>query len=277
LKVTADDVAQLLAGNPPRRVPAHLQRAANRYAVTWGTVLAGLFFTLFSIPFLWGFFPWRALDEMRLAGGLVARGTVYEVADARMKVNGRRIMEYRFQYTDAKGAERKGAAYAVSGRWSQGEDVAIRYLENAPELAVIEGARLTKAGWIGSFVIIFPVVGLGMMAWFFIKRGQTGWLLRNGQVAEVDIVSVESTNTQVNKQTVYKIVLAAPHLPAGGRQTIRRINLRDVELAEEHAAQKQPVFVLYEPRKPGRILFPEALIEGDSPHGGLRPGGRVGQ
>ena len=69
------------------------------------------------------------------------------------------------------------------------------------------------------------------------------------------------TQTQVNGQRVYAIELSAPHLPAGGRLSVRRLNPPEIELAERHLENKQPVFILYNANHPKRLIFPEALID----------------
>jgi hypothetical protein len=65
----------------------------------------------------------------------------------------------------------------------------------------------------------------------------------------------------VNKQRVYNIVLVSPALNGGQPLTIKRLNLSDIQLAGERAEKKQTLFVLYDPRKPARLIFPEALID----------------
>ena len=110
-------------------------------------------------------------------------------------------------------------------------------------------------------MIIFPLVGYGLVAFFVLGRRQTGRLLREGLAAEVDVLSVEETNVTVNRQRMYKITLSSPGQADGPPVTIKRVNRADLDLFGRHAANKQPVFVLYDPRQPARMIFPEALIE----------------
>lgn len=183
------------------------------------------------------------------------------MTDAQMKLNSRRVMEYAFAYVAGDGTKHTGTCYAEEGDWSLNDKVTVWYLSGSPEIAEIQGGRLDKAGLAGVFVIIFPLAGFGMVLWFVFQRKKADHLLLSGQVAEADIISVEMTSMKVNRQPVYAITLSAPHLPAGGRQTIHRVNLPEVTLAERHAANKQPVFVLYDPQNPDRLIFPEALID----------------
>ena len=80
-------------------------------------------------------------------------------------------------------------------------------------------------------------------------------------MAEVDVLSVTETMTQVNNQRVYRIELANPAQAGGPPVTVRRVRRADIDLARKHADNQQPVFVLYDPRKPSRVIFPEALID----------------
>jgi len=263
VKVTADDIAQLLASPPPRPVSAHVLKAARKGRASWGTVLFGLFFGAFGMIFVWAFFPWRILDEWRLAGNTAstAAGVVSDVVDVRMKVNGRKVMAYHFTFTPPAGATQTGECFAYAGSWTAGGSVTVRYLPGDPGLACIEGARLNPTGWAGVFVLLFPGVGVAIIVWFGVQRRQIGRLLREGLTAEVDVRSVTSTTLRVNNQRVYKIILASPALNGGQPLTLMRRDTSEIQLAGERAEKKQTLFVLYDPRKPKQMIFPEGLIE----------------
>jgi hypothetical protein len=262
VKVTADNIAQLLATPPPRPVAAQVAAAARKGRAAWSTALMGLFFGAFGMIFVVVFFPWRIWDEMRLASGATSTvtGVILTANDTNMKVNRRQVVAYRFTYTPANGTPQTGDCFETGGRWATGDEVTVRYLPADPGLACIDGARLNEVGWGGVLVVIFPGVGFGMVAWFVSRWRQIGRLLRAGLVAEVDVLSVEETNMKVNKQPVYKIVLAGP-APGSQPVAIKRLNRADLDLANRHLENKQPVFVLYDPRKPAQMIFPEALIE----------------
>lgn len=261
MQVTADDIAQLLASRPPRKVPAHVVAAARKGRAQWTTGLVGLVFALFGLVFVAVFFPWRALDEMQLATGdtRTVAGVVSGAKDTNMKVNGRLVREYRFTFTPPEGTPRTGVCFAHGAGWEENESVTVRYLAGNSDVACIDGARLDEAGLAAGLVVIFPLLGAGMLAWFVNQRRQIGRLLHEGVIAELDVLSVEATNMQVNKRPVYKITLSSPGV---GRQpvAVRRVNPADLTLVNRHREQKQPVFVLYDPRKPSRLIFPEALL-----------------
>ena len=265
MKVTADDIAQLLACPPPRSVPIHVAQAARGDSKAGCTPLFGLLFGGFGMIFVVVFFPWWFLDDFQLAASdRTAPGEIRRVTPTNMSVNKTKVIEYAFAYTPADGQRREARCYTTGQRWTVGATVTVRYLRGSPEVACVEGARLSQGGWVGVFVLIFPLIGGGLVAWFFVGRSRTHRLLREGLVAEVDVVSVEGTNMTVNNQPVYRITLAGPALAGGQPVTVRRIRQADVDLARKHAGDKQPVFILYDPRKASRVIFPEALIDSET-------------
>lgn len=263
MKVTADDIAQLLASSPPRQVPTHVARAAVGRGPGWFLPLFGLAIGAFSSGFVAVFFPWRCWDDWRLAGGgtRAVPGVITAVNRTNLSLNKTRVMEYEFRYTPDDGRLRQDRCYTTGNRWARGMGVTVNYLVAAPDVACVESARLSKSGTAGLVLIIFPLTSGGLIAWFVVCWRRTRRLLREGFVAEVNVRSVEETSMQVNKQNVYRIVLSSPIQPDGPPVMIKRVNRPEVELARQRASDKQPVFVLYDPRRPAWMLFPEALID----------------
>jgi hypothetical protein len=263
VKVTADDIAQLLAGTPPRRVPDHVRKAAQGGGGGCVLPIFGLGFGTFGMIFVVVFFPWQFLDEWRVgASDRTTPGEIVRASESNMSLNDIKVWEYAFSYTADGGPPREGTCYTTGRHWTEGAAVTVRYVGANPDLACVEGARLSQGGLFGAFVIIFPLIGYGMVAWFVVSRGRMRRLLRDGLMTEVDIVSVDETNMKVNYQTVYRIVIQGPALQGGQPVTVKRVNKADVNLALKHAREKQPVFILHDPRNPSRVIFPEALITG---------------
>ena len=262
MKVTADDIAQLLASSPPRRVPAQVAREIRRQGTTWFVPLLGLAFGSFGLVFVFFFFPWRFPDEWRLASNeaRTTQGIITDVRASNMTINKTRVMEYGFQYTPEDGLRRQGRCFTTGKQWYENAAVTVRYLPANPALACVENARLSKGGWSGAFVIIFPLAGGGLVGWFIVDRRRKTQLLQEGRLTEVEVLSVDETQTRVNNRSVFKIVITSPDLQAGRPVVIKRLNRQDIDLAGKHLREKQPVFVLYDPRNPTRVLFPEALI-----------------
>ena len=250
-----------MASRPPREVPPHVVKAARGGGGGCGLLIFGLLFAAFGMVFVYIFFPWQFMDEIRLAGpNRVTRGEIRLVSDTSMSVNDTKVVSYVFAFTAEGGGKREGICYTTGRRWSEGTTVSVRYVAGNPAVACVDGARLTLGGVGGAFVLIFPLAGFGLAGWFLLARWRTGRLLRDGVLSEVDIVSVDETTMKVNYQTVYRIVLQGPALNAGRPVTVKRVNKGDVDLALRHAREKQPLFVLHDPRTPTRVIFPEALI-----------------
>jgi hypothetical protein len=262
VKVTADDIAQLLASSPPRNVPAHVAKAAKGGGAVLG-VLFGLAFGGFGMIFVVLFFPWRLGEELRLSFGttLTVPGIVADAYPTSLSVNDEKVYGYLVSYAVDAGGPRTATCFTTGQRWSKGASVTVRYVPSNPAVACLEGARVNRGGFFGSFVVIFPLIGFGIAGGIFLARGRTARLLRDGVAAEVDVLAVDATNVRVNYQTVYKITVSSPNLANGQPVSVKRYNKADVDLATRYALQKQPVFILHDPRKPQRLIFPEALIE----------------
>lgn len=263
MKVTANDIAQLLASAPPRRVPAQVAKAATGGSSAWFLPLFGLVFGGMGLMGTMVFFPWTFWNDWQLAADNArnTEGVVRQVTETNVSLNDVKVVEYFFTYIPTDGHRREGRCFTTGREWNLNAAVTVRYLGENPDVACIEGARLSAGGGFGAFVIIFPLVGGGMVAWFFVDRWRKRRLLHEGLVTEVDVLSVDETSMKVNYQNVYRIVVAGPALQAGRPVTVKRVNKADVNLALKHARDKQPIFILYDPRNHARVLFPEAMID----------------
>jgi hypothetical protein len=262
MKVTTEDVAQLLASTPPRQIPAHVRKAAQGGGAVWSLLVLGLGFIFLGLLFTAFFFPWHFLDDWQLSSDAAqtVTGRIVSVHDTNTRINKVSVVEYEFSYTVGDGQQRKGRSYTTGTKWSANTSANVRYLPNRPELACLEGGRLNEVGWGGAFVIIFPFVGAGVVTGFFISRRNTRRLLHSGQVTEVDVVSIDRTNTRINNRYVYKIFVRSPALLNGRPIAVRRSDPSDVDFAQKRLSDKQAVYVLYNPADPRKLIFPETLI-----------------
>ena len=266
MKVTADDIAQLLARTPPRQVPAQVEKAAMGGGSSWSGPLFGLVFCAIGLIFVTVFFPWRFWDDWRLASAdaRTVPGVITEVTRTNLTLNKRRVMEYGFHFTTEDNHQQQGHCFTTGQQWTVNAAVAVRYLPARPELACVEGARLSQSGWGGAFVIIFPLIGGLVFVGYVTHRQRTKRLLQSGLVAEVDVVSVEPTNMRVNNQNAFKITVRSSDLQGGQPVTVLRVNRPEIELARKNLQDKLPVYILYDARNPKRLLFPEALIDSEN-------------
>ena len=262
MNVTSDDIAQLLASSPPRKVPPPVARAVLGGRGVWALPVFGLIFGGMGVLFMFVFFPWRFADDWRLDSeqALTVPGTITSVSRTSLSMNRTRVMEFGFRFTPADGRVRQGVCYVTGQRWSANEAVTVRYLPGTPELARVEGARLSASSSGSAFVALFPLIGAALVVWFVVDRRRTRRLLREGRVTEATVVSAEPTMASVNRQVVHKIVITSSDLQGGRPVTVNRFKPAEVNLVQKHLREKQPVFVLYDPQKHTRVLFPEALL-----------------
>lgn len=269
--VRDEELAALLAASPPRRVPSALKKAALRQASTFVLIIFGGVFALFGSFFVVVFFPVHFLSDWRLSASGTTRvselestkpleGTVTLVDETNMRINDTRVWSYDFEYAVA-GSTYRGRCYTTGHRWSAGDRVSIEHLPREPSLARIAGSRLSEGGAVGFVVLIFPLVGLCIAGAGIRARRKTAWLLHHGRLGEARVQGVEATNTKVNGRRVFKITLQLDG--AGARQQEAAVRTTSSELiwfASTRRESGEPVYILYDPNKPRRLLLPEALL-----------------
>jgi hypothetical protein len=188
---------------PPRRVPIGTACAA----LTGFVGLFGAIFFSFGMIFVWVFGAgMNPIDEWRLSHS-TARipAVVEEVSVTNASENEVKVYEYRFRYTPGDGLPLDGHCYTTGRKWNEGEHTPAIYLPGNPEVACLEGARLSHfTPWILLIILIFPAVGLGI----FIPTTVSGWrkvkLLRYGEITGAQNISVTPTNTMINDTPVMK-------------------------------------------------------------------------
>lgn len=264
MPVTPADISHLLAAPLPRQVPPQVAKAARTKCPGWGTAIAGSIVLVWGLIFLTvGVLPWRPIDDWRLASARAnaTAGAVIAAVPTGKWFNSAEVIEYRFAYTPEGNAPRTGHCYHRGEGWKAGDKVDVLYLQEQPELACIKGARLSLGPWGAVAFLALPILGGGIaLGWFFTSRRRIRAILLHGAVAEAQILSVDETTMEVNYKRVYRIVIRAPSINAGRPVTIKRVNRPEIDLALARVREQQPVFVLHDPKRPRRLLFPEAWI-----------------
>jgi hypothetical protein len=259
VKVTANDIAQLLAVASPRQVPEHVLRAAYGGMRAWFPFWFGIFFTVIGLVIGKELLPWRLWEDWRLKSAAAQTTPGFIRGITKTNVSG--VSEFVFRYTPADGQQRQGSCFAENEQWTNNEQVRVRYLSTDVTIACVEGAHRSKGTWTGLFYMLFPVFGAVFVYGAIKQRRESNWLLREGCVTKVEVISVNETTERENYETVYRIVITGSALQEGRPVTVKRVKKADFSLALKRAREKQPVFILYDPRNPGRVMFPEALIE----------------
>ena len=258
-----EELVRFLSASAPRPVPPMLRRAALRSAGSLGLAIFGAVFLTMGLLFAKLFLPWRQADEWRLAAShpLSAQGRIVSVDKTNMSINKTQVMRYGFECTATQGAPVHGECFTTGRRWSAGSVVNVRYSPAEPALACPEGARLSQGSMGSAFVLIFPLVGGGIIFWVIHARRRMLWLLTNGTLGDFRVMAIEPTRVEINKQPQFKITLqrldqadAAPH-------EVRWYQPALLAFARERQANGQAVFGLFDPAKSKRVILPEALMQ----------------
>jgi hypothetical protein len=256
-----EQLAALLASPPPRMVPREMLRAARRQTPSVALGIFGVVFGGMGLLFAWMFFPWNFYLDAQLAAAdtATAAGQVLSADRTNLSINKQRVIRYEFSFPLPGGGKGRGTCFTTGQRWHGGEAARVLYRPGNPALCCLEGARLSEGSMGSLFVLVFPLVGGGLLAWMWTARRRVRALLERGSVAEARVTGVDPTSIQVNRQTVYRITLKCADLPGGGNIVLRKYVPAEVNFVRQRMATQQPVFVLYDPGNPRRALLPEAL------------------
>ena len=273
--VTPDDLGAFLSLRPPRRIPPAIRRSGMSFTLLW-MILMGLFFICFSVPFMAIFFPWRLNDDLRLSWGkrTEADGLVIREAQTNMSENEATVYRYEFRFTDAQGGEWTGACYKSGGgvlpsppsgaEYQPPEGrVRVQYLPENPRVSRIADCRLSPFAWPAGFVVVFPLVGLGLFLLPLGAHWRTRSLLSHGAFASGRVERIEETNVTVNGQRRFRI-----HVRFAGEGRAQHVSTahaygRDVQFLREKLQSGDPVNVLYRRGNPKRIFLADLLVNGN--------------
>ena len=157
--------------------------------------------------------------------------------------------EFSFVLADR---EYQGASYATGLKLRPRNSVTVEYVPGKPGFSRIQGMRTDIFGPAVLFVVIFPLIGLGFVAFGLWRGARECDLLANGIPALARLVAKEPTNTRVNRRLVYKYIFTYKTLDDQVCQASDRTDAdRFVDDAEEH--------IVYDPRRPQRALLLENL------------------
>lgn len=250
-----DQLAAFLASPTPRRLlPPLIAKSAVQQAGPTSRLVLGVVSLLFSLFFVISFTPWEIFQDVRLRDAPTAPGRVEAVSPTRMKIQGVAVQRIEYSFQPPGQDTLQGNCFATGGNWSVGQRIAVAYQPHHPTLHCPVGARKSESEASGFLVWLFPLAGIIIIVTTFAARRRARWLLHSGTVAEARVTHVKVTPMRVNRRRVYAITLAFPN---GQTITLRRHAPSLVEFAQARHLSQQPVFVLYDPAHPKRLLLPE--------------------
>lgn len=241
----------------PRRVPASIRRAATPGGFKGFGILFGGFFLLMGLAFSWFFIPKNLLAQWQLEKetAQVTGGTITEVVPTNMSIGEKRVFRGRFTFRLQGEKPREGEAFITGNGWEVGQPVRVRYLPDDPSRAVPEGGRLDGFTGATMFVLIFPLVGAGIMLGGIFAGSIKRRILTHGLLSSGKVKSMQPTSVRINHKPQYKFVVVRED---DLREfTVRRHLPDEVAFLQGKMAGEERLKILYDPNKPQRMLFPE--------------------
>ncbi|HEX2060794.1 MAG TPA: DUF3592 domain-containing protein [Thermoanaerobaculia bacterium] len=232
----------LMLAPPPRRVPVSLQIANifNGFAQVGWAVFG------FSMIFFWVFGMNGDYSFLTFHGArATARGTVTNVESTGASENERTVMANHYEYSVA-GRTFRGTSYSTGWSANTGDSVTVEYMEANPLRSRIEGMRRALFGPGVAFVVIFPLIGLGLLIPATRSGLRRNRLLREGLLTTGTLSGRRDTNMRVNKQPVWELTF--DFVTRDGRRAQAKARATDTYRLEDEA--REPL--LYDPENPER-------------------------
>jgi hypothetical protein len=215
------------------------------------------FFT-FGMIFWWVFGAQSDVTSWyRFSGELTTvRGTALSVEDTGISEGGGDddpgVPIYRVSYgfEPLEGGYQRDFSFGTGMYIQPGTAVDIEYPSGEPGHSRIVGSRKRALGMWGIFVAIFPSIGLTFMYFGLRGNAQALRLLSIGKQARGRLVDKQPTNTQINKQTVYKLTFEYTDESGATHRMTDKTHV--TQLVEDEETER----LFYDPRRPdhGRLV-----------------------
>jgi hypothetical protein len=264
-----EELAAVLAAPAPRDVPPALRRAAMRQAYPgWKFLFAALFFGvggfLAAVDFPWHFWEDLQLNHSaaRASGSVVAVQRTHRTVGGGRGVPGVPVYQYDFVFlANGSTVETEGKCYTTRRQWHRGDEVDVDYLASDPSVARLVGARLDINGSRGALSLFLPLGGIALATAGLVTRRRALRLLTHGDLAEANVTGCEPYVTGgKSPHMAYRITLRRTDDPNAQPWTLKTSQPGVMAFAAERLKSKQPVFLLYHPKKFDRVLLPESLV-----------------
>ena len=248
---------------PPRRVPLSL-RIVSLFN---GAVQIGFAIVGFGSLFVWAFLPNTDLRSSTAHFTGAARGYVTSVTNTRAKQNRQRILANAYTFSVA-GRQFTGTSYSDGEVFKPGDAVTVEYDESNPMSSQIQGMRRNMFGAGTLVTLIFPAVGLGIVAvgiWYGLTliRGLRDYEIAKGKVVNRQYVVASRGRTVVTYE--FQSVDGATYQSA-------------VRLYDQSQIAQDEALLLYDRNRPDRAeRLPTAVqsVEGPAQLAG-RPAAAIG-
>jgi len=219
----------------------------------------GWIFFAFGMIFCWIFLSaadltswWRFRSGVRQAIGTVVKceKTSFSVGGSKNR-SGSPIFANYYTFVGPDGASRSGVSYGV-GDCRQGY-ASIEFLEGNPSVSRIAGMTRAPFDLTPIFVVIFPLVGLGLAIGATRAGLRRYRIMKNGRLTLGKLESKKGTNTRINGRTVYRMTFAF-----AGEDGVRHVATTRTHMPEA-LEDDQRENMLYDPAAPSDAVMLDAL------------------
>ena len=177
----------------PRSVPL-----AKAWGYAWvALVIGGIFFAIFAailaaVSIVFGLDIDGERDAKIDASDRFTSGTISRISAPGLHIGSRRVLRFEFVYSLGDGVEHHGESFAWSDQvnYRSGQNVAVDYVEDQPELARLENTKLNVL----SRSAYYAPLGLGLVAllffvWGLLRARARQRLLATGSVVDAIAIS----------------------------------------------------------------------------------------
>lgn len=239
-------------GEPPRDVPL-----AVRVYTVFGGCLAQVGWLGLAFGSMFGWFFAGNADVSSLVlfrtGVSRAQGVVTSVRDTHASENRVKVQEVSYRFAGPGGEARSGTSYVTGSPPAQGQVVTVGFVDAMPSVSRIEGMRRATFGPAAAIVLVFPLIGLGLVL-FCLRAGLgTRGLLADGRLAAAKLKSKERTNVTVNERPVMKLTFE--FLAADGQRYEASESATDTAELEDEPSEQ----LLYLPDQPRSATLVDGL------------------
>jgi hypothetical protein len=147
----------------------------------------------------------------------------------------------------------RGVSYTFSPEPAPGETVPVELVTSNPEVSRIRGLRYRAFGALAGFVLIFPLVGFGMVVHGMRRGLRNIRLLAQGRPARGTLVGKRATNVKINNAPVYELTFR--FRDRDGREQQGAIRTLHTAPMEDEPHER----LLYDPHQPRHIVLLDDL------------------
>lgn len=158
-----------------------------------------------------------------------------------------------YEYRDATNTRYARECYTQNSRFTAGDLLPVEYRADRPTLARVPGTRQSPFPALVAFVLVFPLIGIILVALEFKQGLQRARVLRLGRFARGRLVERQATSTKINNQPVYRLIFEFEDERGATHRAEARTH-KTAALMDDREER-----LLYDPANPTRAVLLDSL------------------